>query len=93
MEILKFLQWRWHTWELWQRWYVCAMLVQIVGWFVPGAWGTALVALGFAVPLFFMLKWFVWEPVSASWLKYKQHRNQLLTTIKTSCQTPDKNRT
>ena len=30
------------------------------------------------------LKWFVWDSIKASWLKYKQHRNELFNTIKSS---------
>jgi hypothetical protein len=42
----------------------------------------------FAVPMIvvfgFTTKWFVWDGVKASWQKYKEDRNSLLTTIKES---------
>ena len=40
--------------------------------------------IGFAIWLSIFLKWFVWDQFWDSWAKYREHRNELFTTIKTS---------
>ena len=40
--------------------------------------------IGFAIWLSIFLKWFVWDQFCESWAKYREHRNELLTTIKKS---------
>lgn len=83
-EIYKFVLWRWQNWETWQKLFVFAMLLQVVGMFIPGTAGNAVWGIGFAVILYFIAKWFIWDTVKSSWQKYKSHRNELLTTIKDS---------
>lgn len=83
-EIWGYLTWTWRNWETWQRLFILAMILQTIGWFIPGTTGMIVSAAGFGIVMFFLIKWFVWEQISASWTKYKQHRNELLTTIKTS---------
>ena len=83
-EFFKFLQWRWKTWQTWQSLFVLAMLLQIVALFIPVMICQAIWILGFSVPAFFLIKWFIWETAKESWHKYKEDRNQLLTTIKDS---------
>lgn len=83
-EIIGFIRWGWSSFESWQKIFIAAMLLQILGWFAPSPWGQWISGLGFAVVIGFMIKWFLIDPISASWTKYKQHRNSLLTTIKTS---------
>ncbi len=83
-ELFGYLTWTWRKWEIWQRLFVIAMLLQTLGWFLPGLWGIWISGIGFGIVMFFLFKWFMFEPIKENWAKYKQHRNSLLTTIKTS---------
>lgn len=85
-ELLGWLRWTWGNQETWQRWW-------IVGTFFIGA---AVVSDGliqkilWAVPVtifvIYITKWCLWDAFWSSWAKYKQHRNELLSTIKNSDQ-------
>jgi hypothetical protein len=41
-------------------------------------------AAGMTLLLIVFFKWFMFDPLKASWARYKEHRNSLLTTIKDS---------
>jgi hypothetical protein len=83
-EIIGWLKFTWTNWELWQKTFILAMCLQVIGWCIPGNAGWTISGIGFSIVMFFMLKWFVWESIKSSWAKYKSHRNELLTTIKES---------
>ena len=83
-EIVGYLTWTWRNWELWQKLFIVAMIVQVIGWFIPGTAGMIVSGMGFSVIVYFILKWFVWDRIAENWSKYKSHRNELLTTIKES---------
>ena len=83
-EFIGWTVWTWRNWELWQKLFIAGMLLQIIGWFVPGTAGLFVSGLGLGIIFGHILKWFVWDSAKASWEKYKQHRNELLTTIKDS---------
>jgi hypothetical protein len=40
--------------------------------------------VGMTLLLIVAFKWFMFDPLKASWARYKQQRNTLLTTIKNS---------
>jgi len=40
--------------------------------------------VGMTLLLVVFFKWFVLDPLKSSWARYKEQRNQLLTTIKDS---------
>ncbi len=83
-EFLGFLRWGWVNFETWQRAFILAAFLQGVGWTLGGQWGPWIALAGAMIILGFLLKWCVWDAIKSSWAKYKQHRNELLTTIKTS---------
>lgn len=85
-EILGWLKFTWTNWESWQKLFIVAMLLQLIGWVIPGTAGMITALLGFSIVMFYLLKWFIWENIKTSWAKYKSHRNELLTTIKESDQ-------
>ena len=85
-EFLGFLRWTWSNFQGWQKMFMFAMFLQGLGWGMGGEWGIWVTGIGLCIVFGFMLKWFVWDSISASWTKYKSHRNELLTTIKNSDQ-------
>lgn len=82
-EIWGYLQWMWQGFEGWQKMFIFAMFLQ--GLAIPmenkdhALWVSG---VGMAIVFGYILKWVVWDQIRASWAKYKQHRNELLTTIK-----------
>lgn len=83
-EFFGWARWVWNRQERWQKLWIVAMFFMGMGW---GAEGLAQRIL-FAVPAlifgFYLTKWCIWDAFQSSWAKYTQHRNELLTTIKTS---------
>lgn len=84
MEIIKFLKWQWQRFELWQKLFIFSGFLGGAGlvsdeplrhWFLGAA---ALIYLGY------IFKWAIWDGIKSSWHNYKQHRNELLTTIRDS---------
>jgi hypothetical protein len=85
-EIFGFLKWHWDQWSVDQRFYMLAAFFVGCGLkdAIAGDGPNILMQIGLAILVAIFLKWFVWEPVQASWSKYRIHRNELLTKIKTS---------
>jgi len=83
-ELFGFLKWTWQSWQVWQKMFILAMFLQGLGWGMGGDYGIWVTGVGVAIVFGFMIKWFVLERIQENWTKYKQHRNSLLTTIKTS---------
>lgn len=84
MEILKFLNWQWNRWQTWQKVFIAAMILQLASLVVSGTAGMVIWAIGFSVTLGFLMKWFIWDLVSANYIKYKEERNKLFGVIKDS---------
>ncbi len=84
-EVFKFIRWAFSGLEIWQ-WVLILSLVFNVG--SVFAIGTSIAsnmnAIGMSLLVIVFFKWFVWDMVKASWTRYKEHRNELLTTIKDS---------
>ena len=83
-EFFGWLMWTWSRQETWQKLWLVAMF--FVGMSL-GAEGTAkwiILAVPATIWGFYLFKWAVWDAFQSSWAKYKEHRNSLLTTIKTS---------
>ena len=82
--ILNFFSWSWKNFETWQKTYIFAMLIQIVGWVSPDPYGLILVSISMTIILSYCFKWFVYDSIKSSWLKYKKEKSQLFDTIKQS---------
>jgi hypothetical protein len=84
-EILGFVRWLFSGLELWQ-WILVSSLVLNVGSLFALGTGMAspMNAAGMTLLLIVFFKWFMFDPLKASWARYKEHRNSLLTTIKDS---------
>ncbi len=83
-EILRFISWGWTNFQTWQKMFIFAMLLQIVGWSIGGNLGFWLANTGMIIVFGYLMKWFVIDAVKDSWGKYKEQRNKLLTDIKNS---------
>ncbi len=83
-EFIGWLKWSIKGLESWKRWYLFAIFLNITSVFFPDPYHWYVNASGIGIVVFFMLKWFVWDQLVLSWNKYKDHRNELFSTIKTS---------
>lgn len=83
-EIAGWLRWTWANWQTWQRWFVFAMFLNFSSMAVPAPYNFYVGGTGILIVFGFMVKWFILDSIKASWNKYKQHRNELFTTIKES---------
>ena len=84
MEILRFVLWRWRTWESWQRWFIIAMLLLPLSMVVPPPWNFYLNAAPLLIVFGYMLKWAVWDSVKNNWAAYKKSRQELFDQIRDS---------
>lgn len=85
-EILNFINWTWRGWESWQKAIVVSFVLNISSIFVTLPWGLYMAYVGWSIIVIVVIK-DIWLPmVLEKWHKYKNHRNQLLTTIKDSSQ-------
>jgi hypothetical protein len=84
-EQIGFIRWWFSKLELWQ-WILLVSLVLNVGSLF--ALGTSISSdmnlAGMVLLLIVFFKWFIVDTVKASWTRYKEQRNTLLTTIKES---------
>lgn len=78
------MQWVWQRQERWQKLWIMAMFFMGMGWGAEGVARVIIMSVPVAIFGFYLTKWMVWDVFQASWAKYKQDRNSLLTTIKTS---------
>lgn len=83
-EIFKFVYWRWSKFETWQKMFVFSMFLQGIALPLDRPWDFYVSGLGMLIILFYFAKWVIWDGVKKSWSDYKQHRNELFTTIKNS---------
>ena len=82
--ILNFLRYGWSSWELWQRAIILSLILNVSSIFVPSPWGLYMTYVGWSVLILVVIK-SIWFPmIQEKWTKYKNHRNELLTTIKDS---------
>jgi hypothetical protein len=83
-EIARFLNYCWHGLDAWARLLILSVMLNISALFVPEPvrLGLQIAAWSIIFSLFFKIA--VWDWFLDKWNKYKNHRNQLLTTIKDS---------
>ena len=81
-EIARFIKWTWLSWEPWQKAIVVSLILNVSSIFVPSPWGLYMTYVGWSIIIIVVVK-DLWLPmVREKWTKYKNHRNELLTTIK-----------
>jgi dolichyl-phosphate-mannose--protein O-mannosyl transferase len=84
-EQIGFIRWWCSKLEIWQ-WILLASLFLNVGslFSIGTEISSNMNLIGMILLLIVFFKWFVLDSVKASWTRYKEQRNNLLTTIKDS---------
>jgi len=83
-EILEFISWQWSKWEIWQKGYVICAFFLGAGVVAPNPYDIYLFAIPMIALLIWTGKWWVWDQVKASWIKYQTEKQELFTNIKNS---------
>lgn len=83
-EIAGFLRWCWQGLDTWARLLIVSLLLNITAVFVPEPMRLYLQIAAWTIIGSMFFKILVWDWFLDKWTKYKQDRNQLLTTIKDS---------
>lgn len=82
MEILRYLNWVWRNWELWQKTFVVAMTLNVTSALAPAPYNQYLLMAGI-LPLFvWTCKWWIWDRAIESYKEYKKQRDGLFDEIK-----------
>jgi ABC-type iron transport system FetAB permease component len=83
-EIARFLSYCWHGLDTWARLLILSVMLNIAAVFVPESMRLGLQIAAWSIIFSLLFKIAVWDWFLDKWNKYKNHRNQLLTTIKDS---------
>lgn len=83
-EITGFLRWCWRGLDTWARLLIVSLILNISAVFVPEHVRLYLQIAAWTIIGSLFFKILVWDWFLDKWAKYKQDRNQLLTTIKDS---------
>ena len=82
--VLNFLRYCWSSWEPWQKAIILSLILNVYSIFVPSPWGLYMTYVGWSIIVIVVIKDLWFTMVREKWAKYKNHRNQLLTTIRDS---------
>lgn len=83
-EIIEFISWQWHKWELWQKSYVIGAFFVGAGVVAPRPYNLYLFAFPITVLFVWCTKWLVWDNLKSSWNSYQTEKRELFSTIKDS---------
>jgi len=84
-EQIGFIRWWFSKLELWQWFLLASLLLNVGSLFAIGTEiSSDMNLIGMILLLIVFFKWFIVDPLKASWTRYKEQRNSLLTTIKDS---------
>jgi hypothetical protein len=83
-EVLNFIVWQWQRLELWQKCYLFGASLFGAAVVAPEPYNLYLFAAPMTMLFVWLGKWWIWEPLTASWAKYKTEKKQLFDTIKDS---------
>ena len=81
-EIARFLHYCWSSLDAWARLLIVSLTLNIAAVFVPEPVRLYLQITAWTIIFSLFFKIAVWDWFLDKWAKYKNHRNQLLTTIK-----------
>jgi hypothetical protein len=82
--LLDFLGYCWSSWETWQKAIIFSLILNVSSIFVPSPWGLYMTYVGWSIIGIVVIKDIWFTMVREKYTKYKNHRNQLLTTIRDS---------
>jgi dolichyl-phosphate-mannose--protein O-mannosyl transferase len=84
-EQIGFIRWWFSKLEFWQWILLSSLLLNVGSLFALGTEiSSNMNLIGMILLLVVFFKWFVLDSLKASWTRYKEQRNSLLTTIKDS---------
>ena len=83
-EFFGWLRWSISGLETWKRWFLFAIVLNFSSIAFPAPYNFYVNGAGMAIVVLHFAKWAIWDQLTASWAKYKEHRNELFSTIKTS---------
>lgn len=86
MKIWKFIKWQWSKFELWQKYWMVAMLCNITGSLTLSRYtfGTYLFYIGASMVVLGIVKLFIIDPLKDSYSNFKKEEQNLFETIKYS---------
>lgn len=82
--VFEFLTYCWRSWELWQKMIILSLVLNFGSYLLPKPWGYYVNLLGLGILAVLMLTFWFNHMLLPKWNKYKEERNQLLTTIRES---------
>lgn len=82
--VIQFLRWQWNKWESWQKVFIIATVVGIVGMTMPDPYGTVLISAQLITVLGYFFKWAIWDSIKKSYAQYQKERSELFEKIKSS---------
>lgn len=83
-EVIGFIKYSWNSWENWQKAIIFSLVLNVGSVVVPMPYALWMTIVGWSLMLGYFAYWWVTSMLLPKWTKYKEHRNQLLTTIKES---------
>lgn len=83
-EIIGFIRYSWRSWELWQKLILLSVALNIISVALPNPWATYMGVAALSIVAGMIITWWVTSMLIPKWQAYKQHRNELLTTIRDS---------
>ena len=83
-EFINWVVWMFKGLQLWQWVILTSLVLNIGSAFLPDPYHWYVNAVGMAMILSCFFKWFVYDMLKASWVRYKAQRNELFNTIKES---------
>jgi len=83
-ELARFLRYCWSSLDTWARLLILSVMLNLSAVFVPEPTRLLLQIAAWGIIFSLLFKIAVWDWFLDKWTKYKNHRNQLLTTIKDS---------
>ena len=83
-EVVGYVKWWVKNAEAWKLWFLFAISLNAISWAFPAPYNMIINCTGTGIVVLHMLKWFVWDAIVSSWNKYREHRNEIFSTIKTS---------
>lgn len=84
-EQLGYIRWLISRLDRWQWLLLLSVILNVSSFFALGTdFSLKMNMAGMALVFIVFFKWFVWDMIKISWSNYKEHRNNLFTTIKDS---------
>lgn len=82
--VINFVIYCWKSWEFWQKALIINIVLQAACWLFAEPYRTYISGVGWTLLIGVFFNWWWKDLLLPKWQKYKEHKNQLLTTIKES---------